>query len=224
MTAFPPATLQFLRGIAAHNDKAWFEANRPLYEAGYVEPAKAFVSALGERLRAVAPEVRFEPRINGSIGRINRDIRFSKDKGPYKDHLDLWFWIGETKGWDRPGFWFSLSADKVYGGTGIYRFTGDLLDGYRQSVIHPRSGKALMAAIAEVAAKGYEIGGKTRKRPPAGFEIDPARAELLLHEGLHAGFELPAAAALEPDFIDRLLPRYADTWPIGRWIADEVAS
>lgn len=223
MTVFSRQTLEFLKGIAAHSEKAWFEANRPLYEAGYVAPAKAFVTALGERLRVIAPDVHFEPKINGSIGRINRDIRFSKDKRPYKDHLDLWFWLGETKGWDRPGFWFSLSADKAFGGTGIYQFMGEQLDGYRQSVIHPRSGKALVAAMAEVSAKGYEIGGKTRKRPPAGLEIAPERAELLLYEGLHAGFELPSSAALEPDFIDQLVRRYADTWPIGRWIADEVA-
>jgi len=222
VTCFPPETLQFLKGIAANNEKAWFEANRPLYEAGYVEPAKAFVSALGERLRAIAPDVQFSPRVNGSIGRVNRDIRFSKDKRPYKTHLGLWFWQGETKSWERTGFWFSVSAETVEGGTGIYQFHGEMLDSYRQSAIHPRSGKALAATIAEVAGKGYSVHGKTRKRMPAGLEIDPERADLLLYEGLYASFELPATTALQPDFIDQLVPRYADLHAVNRWLTTEV--
>ena len=89
--------------------------------------------------------VQFEPRINGSISRVNRDIRFSKDKRPYKEHLDLWFWHGDKRSWERPGFWFSLTPKAVYCGSGMYMFQGSMLEGYRQSVIHPRSGKALAA-------------------------------------------------------------------------------
>jgi uncharacterized protein (TIGR02453 family) len=222
VTAFPRETNAFLEGIGAHNDKAWFEANRPLYEAGYVGAARAFVAALGPRLRTISPDVKFEPKINGSISRVNRDIRFSKDKRPYKTHLDLWFWLGETKSWDQPGLWFSLTADRVMGGTGMYQFMGPQLESFRQSAIHPRSGKALMAVIAEVAGKGYAVNGKTRKRPPIGFQIDPERADLLLYEGLYASFEMPASAALEPDFIDQLLPRYANMQPINTWLAEEV--
>ncbi|MGV3491727.1 MAG: DUF2461 domain-containing protein [Devosia sp.] len=222
MTGFPKATLEFLAGIGAHNDKAWFEANRALYEAGYVEAGKAFVSALGPLLREIAPEVKFEPKINGSISRVNRDIRFSKDKRPYKLHLDIWFWLGATKSWDQPGFWFSINAQTVQGGTGMYQFEGEKLDGFRQSAIHPRSGKALVAVMAEVEAKGYAVNGKTRKRPPIGFQIDPERADLLLYEGLYASFELPATEALKPDFTDQLVGRYRDMHPINLWLAEEV--
>lgn len=218
----PRATLDFLAAIGAHNEKSWFDTNRPLYEAGYVEPAKAFVLALGERLREIAPEVKFEPKINGSISRVNRDIRFSKDKRPYKDHLDLWFWLGETRSWDQPGFWFSLNAERVVGGTGMYRFMGPQLESFRQSAIHPRSGKALKALVEEVSGKGYAVNGKTRKRLPIGYAIDPERADLLLYEGLYASFELPAVAALEPDFIEQLLRRYADTAPVNTWLLAEV--
>src|SRR3954447_12759897 len=84
---FPKETFAFLEGIAAHNEKAWFEDHRDLYEAGYVAPARAFVETLGPKLKKVSPTVQFEPKVNGSLSRINRDIRFSKDKRPYKDHL-----------------------------------------------------------------------------------------------------------------------------------------
>jgi uncharacterized protein (TIGR02453 family) len=220
---FPPQTLEFLKGIAAHNDKAWFEANRPLYEAGYVAPARAFVEAIGPRLRGISPSVQFEPKVNGSMGRINRDIRFSKDKRPYKDHLDLWFWHGDRKSWDSPGFWFSLSASKVSLGVGLYAFDKEALDSFRQSVIHPRSGRALLKAVADVKAAGLEVGGKTRKLMPRGFTADADRAEYLLHEGLYTSTTLPTDAALKPDFVDRCVTVFSNAWPIGKWLLAEVS-
>lgn len=224
MTSFPKETFTFLKGIAANNEKAWFESHRDLYEAGYVAPAKAFVEAIGPKLRKLSPEVKFEPKINGSLSRINRDIRFSKDKRPYKDHLDLYFWHGDRKRWDSPGFWFRLTAKTAYVGAGMFGFMPDQLESFRQSVIHPRSGKALLAAVAAVRKKGdYEIGGKSRKLMPRGYDADPDRRDYLLHEGLYAGTEFDASAALEPGFMDLCLKHFANTWPIGKWLLEEVA-
>jgi uncharacterized protein (TIGR02453 family) len=221
---FPRETFAFLEGIAAHNDKAWFEAHRDLYEAGFVAPARAFVDALGPRLRKISPEVQFEAKANGSLGRINRDIRFSKDKRPYKDHLDLWFWHGDRKGWACPGFWFRLTPKEVHIGVGMHHLEKDELDAFRNSIVHPRSGKALLAAVAAVEKKGYEVGGKSRKIPPKGFATDPDRSEYLLYEGLHAGTTLPAKAALEANFAEVCAKQYAALWPIGKWLLDEVAA
>ena len=221
---FPTDTLSFLDGIAAHNDKAWFDAHRDLYEAGYVAPARALVEALGPELRKVSPTVQFAPRVNGSLQRINRDVRFSKDKRPYKEHLNLWFWHGERKGWDTPGFWFSLGREGLHLGVGMHSLGKDQLDSFRQSVIHPRSGKALLAAIAKVKRAGdYEIGGKTRKLMPRGFTTDADRAEYLLYEGLYTSVHLPAAAAAQPDFLDVVVKHYAACWPVGQWLLDEVS-
>ena len=222
-TGFPKQTFAFLEGIAAHNEKAWFDANRELYDTGYVAPARALVEALGPKLREISPTVQFEPKVNGSLGRINRDIRFTKDKRPYKEHLGLWFWHGDRKSWDAPGFWFELTARHVQLGSGMYGFQKEQLDTFRQSVIHPRSGKALLAAVADVEARGaYEIGGKTRKLMPRGFTADADRAEYLLHEGLYATIELPAKAATKSDFAEVCLTHFANTWPIGKWLLEEV--
>lgn len=222
MTGFPKETFAFLEGISAHNEKAWFEANRKLYEAGYVEAGKAFVEALGPKLAALSPGLKFEPRINGSIARVNRDIRFSKDKRPYKDHLDLWFWHGDRRSWEQPGFWFSLTPKAVYCGSGLYMFQGERLEAYRQSVIHPRSGKALAAMVAGLAAKGYAVEGKSRKRLPAGFETDPDRVEFLLYEGLYATVEMPIAAAAKPGFSDVVFTHLEATKPVNDWLLAEV--
>jgi uncharacterized protein (TIGR02453 family) len=222
-SGFPKETFAFLEGIAAHNDKAWFEAHRDLYEAGYVAPGRAFVEAIGSRLKKISPTVQYEAKANGSLGRINRDIRFSKDKRPYKDHLDIWFWHGDRKGWNCPGFWFRLTRKEVHIGVGMHQLEKNELESFRNSIVHPRSGKALLAAVAAVEKAGYEVDGKSRKIPPKGFATDADRADYLLYEGLHASTHLPAKAAQKPDFIDTCLRDYAALWPIGKWLLEEVA-
>jgi uncharacterized protein (TIGR02453 family) len=222
-SGFPKETFAFLEGVSKNNEKAWFEAHRDLYEAGYVAPARAFVETVGPMLRSISPEVQFDPKINGSIGRVNRDIRFSKDKRPYKDHLDLWFWHGEKKGWNNPGFYLRLMHHSVYLGIGMHSFEGELLEGYRQSVIHPRSGKALLAAVAKVEKAGdYKVEGRTRKLAPRGYEVDADRADFLLYEGLYATVNLPAKIAAQKDFAETSMTHFRATWPVGKWIMDEV--
>jgi uncharacterized protein (TIGR02453 family) len=158
------------------------------------------------------------------MSRINRDIRFSKDKRPYKEHLSLWFWHGDKRRWDVPGFWFELTPDHLQLGVGIYMLQGEALDSFRQSIIHPRSGKALLAAVAAVKKKGdYEIGGKTRKLMPRGFEADPDRAGYLLYEGLYTSITLPSATASQGDLADICFKHYANMWPIGTWLLAEVS-
>ncbi len=169
---FPPVTLSFLKGITAHNDKAWFDAHRADYEAGYVDSGRQFVEAVGERLKAISPAVQFSPKINGSIMRINRDIRFSKDKSPYKTHLDLWFWHGERKGWTAPGFYLRITPEIIYLGTGMHGFDKPWLSAFRDAVVDEAQGKRLAETVAQVEAAGpYEVGGATRKRVPQGIPL-----------------------------------------------------
>lgn len=221
---FPEASFAFLSGIAAHNEKSWFDANRGLYESGYVAPAREFVAALGPRLREISSAVQFDPKINGSIGRVNRDIRFSKDKRPYKTHLDMMFWHGQRRAWDAPGFWFRLTADEVWLGCGLYGMRDDVLESFRQSVIHPRSARALLAAVAAVEGAGrYEIGEADRKLMPRGYAADGPAAGYLLYESLHAVIRLPAAAARTADFLDDSVGHYRAMWPISEWLLKEVS-
>jgi uncharacterized protein (TIGR02453 family) len=220
---FPKETAAFLEGIAAHNDKDWFSANRALYDIGYVDAGRAFVEAIGPQLRKISPTVQFEPKIGGSIMRVNRDTRFSKDKRPYKDHLDLFFWHGEKKGWTHPGFFLRLQGEDVWLGSGMHHFEGDLLTRYRDAVVDERSGKALVAAIAKVERAGdYSVGGMPRKTVPRGYDKDNARARYLLWEGLPAMARMSFGDAMKPTFAAAALAHFKATWPIGQWLLDEV--
>ena len=96
---------------------------------------------MGPRLKELSTGVKYEPKINGSIGRINRDVRFSRDKRPYKDHLDIWFWHGEKKGWDRPGFYLRVTPKTIYLGSGMHMLEGEMLERFRKAVVADGPGK-----------------------------------------------------------------------------------
>lgn len=220
---FPAETFAFLKGIAEHNDKEWFTANRALYDVGYVDAARSFVDALGPELRKISPTLQFEPKIGASIMRVNRDTRFSRDKRPYKDHLDLWFWHGERKGWTHPGFFMRLSAEAVWLGAGMHHFEGDLLTRYRDAVVDERAGTALEAAIAEVEAAGdYAVGGMPRKQVPRGYDKASPRVRFLLWESLPAMARMSTDEALAASFGEKALGHFRATWPVARWLLEEV--
>src|SRR5690606_19091043 len=165
---FSAQTLAFLKGLSANNNKAWFDAHRADYEAHYIAPAKEFVSALGPALQQLSPGLQAEPRVNGSIFRINRDVRFSKDKTPYKDHLDLWFWEGESRSFACSGLFFRLQAKQLILGAGMHRFDKPWLERYRAAVLDEDKGKALTALLKKAEKAGYAVGGDNLKKVPRG--------------------------------------------------------
>lgn len=219
---FPHETFKFLDGIARNNSKAWFDAHRGEYDAHYVAPAKAFVAAIGPRLRSISKTVQFEPKINGSIFRINRDVRFAKDKRPYKTDLDLWFWEGDKRGWETPGFFLRLSPSMMYAGAGMHRFSPPQLAAYRQAVIDDKAGAALQKIIAGLG--DLRLGEPTRKTAPRGFDAGHQRASLLRHDGLYAMLEAPLPKSVHrAEFVDACLAAFRRGFPISKWLLAHVA-
>jgi uncharacterized protein (TIGR02453 family) len=222
---FPDTTFKFLRGITKDNSKAYFDAHRDDYDSGYVEPAKMFVAAVGPKLQKISKTISYEPRVNGSLFRINRDIRFAKDKSPYKNHLDLWFWEGDRRGWDSPGFFFRMHADRLILGAGMHQFDKQALEAFRAAVLHKTKGPLLEKAIAEAMRAGASVGGATRKTVPRGFDKEHPRAALLLHEGLFATIEgkVPREARSSA-FVDWCVERFRACAPIAKWITASLSS
>lgn len=217
---FGPETFAFLGELTQHNDRDWFTANRARYEAHYLAPALAFIEAIGPRLAAELPgDVRFEPRVNGSLFRINRDVRFSKDKTPYKNHIDLWFWTGDKKGWETPGYFMRLLPERWAIGGGIHHLSKDGLEAYRSAVVDEAKGPTLERAVARVGAP-YEVGLASRKSVPQGYDAAHPRARFLLYEGLVAVLEdeLPPEAA-SAGFVDACVAHFKAVSPINEWLA-----
>ena len=220
---FPPQTFTFLSDLARNNSREWFAEHRADYQSYYVEPALGFIETLGPRLREFASGTKFEPRVNGSLMRIYRDLRFSADKTPYKTDLDLWFWQGDAKGFDAPGFFLRMDPHRLILGTGMHHFPKNVLEAYRQAVVDPTKGAELSGVLTNMTRAGYNIGGATRKTVPRGFDSKHERAGLLLHEALFAGYEGPVPPeAVTPGFIDVCASHFKALWPLSRWMASAL--
>ena len=218
---FPREGFDFLRDLAANNNKPWFEANRRGYDEGLLGPARLFVSAMGMALSEFAPGIHAEPRVSGSIFRIHRDIRFSRDKRPYKTHFDMWFWQGNRHSRDCPGYFLRLTPDAVVVGAGRHAFDKATLEAYRTAVEDEHRGAALEQALATVHAAGAEVGGAHYKRVPRGFAADHPRADLLRYNALHAWIEEPLQSEVHAaDFVDFCCERFRRVSPVQRWILD----
>ena len=225
-TGIAPEGFAFLEALEADNSKRTFEANRSAWEGGLLEPAKELVLELGEELRRrVSGGIHADPRVNGSIFRINRDTRFSKDKTPYKTHLDLFFWEGEGRSRECPGFFVRLTPRAIVLGAGVHHFAPAQLDRFREAVAADRSGDELETALAAVRKAGLEVGSEGYKRVPPGWPSDHPRAVLLRHDGLVAWREesLPKAAA-SGRLVGWCAERLERAAPVHRWLVAYVAT
>jgi len=217
---FPKECLTLYRELSKNNNTSWFQRHKRDFERYVTEPARYFVSDMGERLRFIAPRINADPRVNRSLFRISRDTRFSKDKTPYKTHLGIWFWEGTGPRMESSGYYFHIEPDSLMLGVGIYCFTRPQLDTFRQFVVHKKHGTELARALEKITAvKGYTIGGSHYKRTPRGFDPNHKNAALLLHNGLHAGAEtgIPYEFFSE-ELLDWCFERYSHMSPLHNWL------
>jgi len=221
-TGFPQKGLTFFKELAENNNKLWFDEHRDDYEHYVLGPARDFIVALGDRLKTIAPGIQADPRVNKTLFRINRDIRFSHDKTPYKTHLALWFWEGTRPRMECSGFYFHLEASKLLLGTGLYCFPKNMVEPFRQSVVHPREGKALTLALSKVKGKGdYPIGGQHFKKIPFGYDPKHHLAEFLLYNGLHAAVDCPIPPEVfSAGLVDFCFGHFRNMLPLHRWLLD----
>ena len=223
---FPKEGLQFLRDLSANNNRDWFKTHEQSYRDNLLEPARLFVIDLGQRLKSIIPGISYDPQTNGagSIMRIYRDIRFSKDKTPYNTYLRIIFWEGPLKKTENPGIYFSMDADEAVIYMGVHIFTKEQLDAFRQAVLDRGLGSELVQALADVQAAGdYETGGATYKRVPAGYPAEHARAQYLLYTGLYAmSPKIKPELFTQPALVDVCFEHCRNMAPIHHWLVEMI--
>ena len=221
-SGFGDPTFRFMRDLGRNNDKAWFQAHRAAYEDDLLEPSMAFIEAIGPLLAKFSPGVRAEPKIGGSMMRINHDIRFSKDKRPYKDHLDMMFKVGLAK--TSPGYWFRLTNKELTLGAGMHMLDKPELERYRTAVDGDRAGPELAKIVTKQERAGYDLGGEHYKRVPAGFAPDHPREALLRHAGVYVGTHMKVPPeAKTPTFPAFCAAHYKKMAPLIDWLSANVA-
>jgi uncharacterized protein (TIGR02453 family) len=218
---FSKETVRFFTALRKNNNRDWFAANKETYERQVIEPAKLFVTAMGGRLKALAPRIVAVPAVNKSIFRIYRDTRFSLDPAPYKTNLGIYFWDAGRPKMESSGFYFQLEPPDIYLGAGMYMIPDSLLGKYRKAVVDPKAGADLRKLVAAIRAlPGYEVEGERYKRVPAGFDAAHPNAELLKHKGLWAGYSAKVPEAFfSAGLVDYCFERFEATAPLQRWLA-----
>ena len=222
---FSRKTVKFYRDLKRNNDKAWFAEQKELYREVVLDPAQAFVLEMAQKLRAIAPGVIGDPRLNGagSIFRIYRDTRFSKDKSPFKTYLGILLWEGEGKKVERSGFYVHLEPPDLMLGVGVYMFTKENLERYRNAAASQKSGALLAEATESLESKGYEVGGSHYKRVPRGSDPEHPNAALLKHNGLYAGFETKVPDEFfSGKFTGYCLKHFRRMLPLHEWLVANV--
>jgi len=220
-SGFPKESIQFFADLALNNSKEWFNDHKQDYEKYVLEPSRAFVIDLGEQLQELSPDIQAIPVVNKSLFRLNRDVRFSKDKSPYKTNLGIFFWEGIRKRMECPGFYFHIEIDDLMLGGGMHVFPKDMIEPYRKAVVDKAGGAELNKVIKILAKDKLQVSGQHYKRVPQGYDQDHPNSDLLKHNGLYTMVEtkLPKAFFSEK-LIDFCFKNFKKMYPLHEWILE----
>ena len=207
----------FLRDLAANNDRAWFEENRDRYQSVVREPALRFIVDFGEHLGRISPHFRADPRPQGgSLFRINRDIRFSHDKSPYKTHIGLHFRHAAGKDAHTPGFYLHLQPRESFVGVGLWHPDAPALAKLREAVVgDPTAWKK--AAQGKRFTTAFTVTGDELVRVPRGYDPNHPLADVLRLKDYTALTSVTAKQVTGAGFLGEFAKLCADAAPFMEW-------
>ncbi len=219
---FTPALFDFLRELKANNERAWFQANKGLYEEDVQHPALQLISDFGPRLKAISRHFVADPRPSGgSLFRIYRDTRFARDKSPYKTHVGIQFRHEAAASAHTPGFYLHLEPGRVFVGLGIWHPQPAELARIREALVaDPKTWQRTLAA--EPFQARFELSGESLARPPRGFPVDHPLAKDLKRKDFIAVAELGEDVATAPGFLDLFGDLCRDGAPLVRYLCRAI--
>jgi uncharacterized protein (TIGR02453 family) len=217
--SFGPELFAFLAELREHNDREWFAANKERYEAHVLEPALAFIEDFGFRLQEISPHFAADPRRSGgSLFRIYRDTRFSKDKSPYKTNTGMYFRHKRAKDVHAPGYYLHLAPGEVFAGGGIWHPDTPALTAIRDAIVRDPERWSGATQLGD----GLELGGDTLKRVPSGYDKEHPHADDLKRKDFFASVKLSEDAATAPGFLDHYTRVCACVAPLMRFLCDAL--
>ncbi|HEY7440267.1 MAG TPA: DUF2461 domain-containing protein [Acidimicrobiia bacterium] len=204
---WPKDALDFYVGLEADNSKAYWQAHKAVYDECVKVPLLALS---GEIEKEFGPLHVFRP---------NRDVRFAKDKSPYKTAAAA---VTESEG--GASFYVQMSSEGLYAGSGYYHLMPDQLERFRAAVDDDRSGRKLASAVAALRKQRYEVAAReSLQRAPRGMPADHPRVELLRMKGIHVGRAFGAPAWLHTaKALGRITDAWRDAAPVNRWLDRHV--
>jgi uncharacterized protein (TIGR02453 family) len=179
---FSKEAIGFLKKLKRNNRREWFKKNKPIYDSELLIPSRLFVESIRPKLRPLSTHLIISPR---SISRIYRDIRFKKDKTPYKTEVSFLFWDARGEKNASAACYFAFDTEQITYGVGLWYFMGKMREWFRERITETKSGNEFSKIIKSIRKKGtFEIGGKALKRMPPLLDADHKNSEFFLHNGI----------------------------------------
>jgi uncharacterized protein (TIGR02453 family) len=218
--SFSPELFGFLEELAHNNDRGWFTANKARYVAEVQEPALAFIEDVGMRLPEVSRHFVADSRaVGGSLFRIYRDTRFSRDKSPYKTHVGIQFRHERRRDVHAPGFYLHREPGSVFMACGVWHPDADTLHAIRTAIAsHPRRWRAIVEDPS--FRQRFRIGGEALKRPPAGFDREHPLIEELKRKDFIAIADMTESEVTASGFLSRFVDVCAEAADFMRFLCD----
>ncbi len=226
-SGFPQDAFQFLIDLEENNNKEWFQANKNRYQDAVLAPTTAFIVAVGEKLQSIVPNIRYDTKTNGSgsLMRIHRDTRFSKDKTPYKTNISAMWWEGAGKKTVSPGFGFQMNRHGMGLMAGQFVFDKNQLERYREVVNEPKHGQLLSEIVTAINSDSdYEVLGEQYKKVPRGYDTEHPYGDLLKYKGIysHPKVQLSPKQLMQADAVDLCSEQLKMMAPLQQWLASHL--
>lgn len=224
MAFFNSDFLQFFRELAPNNNKDWFDANRKRYEKHVKEPFRVFTETLLHELKQMDPKLK-DLEAKECIFRINRDIRFSQDKSPYKLHMAAAFSPEGKKDFVNPGLYIEFNPEHIRLYSGVYQPEKDVLYSIRAYMMqHPQPFRDALKSEGILKYWGGSILGERNKSLPAEFKKSAEELDQLYLKQFYYLSDMDPEWAESDDLIKEVLLRYRAAEPLTRFFREAVQS
>lgn len=213
---------KFFRELKKNNNRDWFNANKSRYLESVVDPMGKYIVSIAPHLGRISPHYKADPRPHGgSMFRIYRDTRFSKDKTPYKTHAACHFRHEAGRDAHAPGFYMHMETDRVSIGGGIWLPPAKQLGLIREFIVDNPSAWQKLAKSPEIRKMGG-VKGDSLKRPPRGYDPDSKHIEDLKRKSFYLMAEADAELALTPALVTESAKVFRTAAKLNRFINDAL--
>jgi uncharacterized protein (TIGR02453 family) len=212
---FPKDFFAFFRELKAHNERPWFEANKQRFRDSVQAPMSGFIAAMAPKLAKISKHFAADPRPNGgSMFRIYRDVRFSKDKRPYKEHAACHFRHALGKDAHAPGFYMHFAPGEVFFGGGLWMPPPDALAKLREAIATKPAGWKKVLEDKKFRKHFDVVRGEALSRPPRGFDAAHPFIEDIKKKSFYAMREESPKLAGSPALVDEIADTFASLSPL----------
>lgn len=219
---FDPSMMEFLRALKANNNKEWFNDHKQQYEDQVRGPALAFIEQMDHWIKLISPHYEALPKkVGGSLMRVYRDVRFSKDKSPYKTNLGIQFRHEIGKDVHAPGFYLHIEPDEVFLGVGTWHPHPDALKAIREHIAN-KPGPYQDAIEHQPFKDIYELAGDRLTRPPKGYDKEHELIEEIKRKDFIGVCQLDEKLLYENDLCEAIATRFGRAQPLQKFLCEAL--